>query len=134
LAVGSDGRVHIAWVEIDTFDIVYTRFRPGWTWPSPKVVATAKIPLPPTDPSIGVASDGTVHIVWCEYDTGTNTLLGYRRYEPGTGWTDIEYLSGWDVYDPSLAVGPDGTAHIAWQWVWEDQIAILYRKCLPDTG
>ena len=135
LAIGPDGTVHIAWAErvLDgPFSIVYRKFKPNSVWPPPEVVAITGYDL--INPCLGVASDGTIHIVWNLRYASMEVGIPYRRYEPGTGWTGIEHFPGVVSKNPSLAVGPDGTAHVVWQWGWEDDAAILHRSYEPGTG
>ncbi len=152
LRVGPDGTVHIAWRDETNYDgsgtdrdIFYKRFVPGTGWTTTEVVSTES-----TDdsygPSLGVSSDGTVHVAWLDETdyggSGTDRDIFYKRFEPGAGWTLTEVVSTESPNSsnsPSLDVDSDGAVHIA----WEDgtdygssgaDYDIFYRKFVPDTG
>ena len=152
LGVGSDGTVHIAWEDWTNYDsagsdhdIFYKRYVPGSGWTMTEVVSTDS-----TDysgrPSLGVGSDGTVHIAWedrTNYDSaGSDIDIFYKRYVPGSGWTMTEVVSTVSterVTQPSLGVGSDGTVHIAWadKTNWDESGAdydILYKRLEPSSG
>jgi len=136
LTVGDDGKVHITWYDLldDDANIFYRRFEPDSGWTTTEVVSTEGKNAP-IDPSLGVGTDGKVHIAWTDTtDYGgsdDDTDIFYRRYEPNSGWTTTEVVSTESTgrsLRPSLAVGPDGTAHIA----WEDETNLDNSPSFPD--
>jgi hypothetical protein len=148
LAVSSDGTVHIAWEEPTDYggsggdsDIFYKKLTiVGWT--TTEVVSTEST-SDSYNPSLGVGSDGTIHIAWedmTDYGgSGPRPDIFYKKCVPGSGWTVTEVVSIESTsycYAPSLAVGYDGTVHIAWLDLpsLSYDSDILYKKRLPTIG
>ena len=149
LDVGSDGTVHIAWMDHTDYDgadndrdIFYKKFEPGTGWTVTEVVSTESTNNS-WNPSLGVDLNGTVHIAWQDWTdyggSGNDTDIFYKRFEPGTGWTTTEIVSTESIsssWGPSLDVGSDGTAHITWQDYDGASIHrdIVYRSFVPGSG
>jgi len=152
LAVGSDGKVHITWMDYTDYDgagtdqdIFYRSFVPGYGWTVTEVVSTQSGDSSEFA-SLGVGPDGKVHIAWQDYTdyygAGTDSDIFYKRFEPGSGWTLTEVVSTEstdDSYNPILAVDPDGKVHIAWQDETDYYGAgtdsdIFYKRFEPGSG
>ena len=152
LAVGLDGKVHIAWDDSSGYggsgsgwDIFYKRYEVGVGWTSTEVVSTES-DEDSWFPSLAVGSDGKVHIAWDDYTdyggSGADRDIFYKRYEVGVGWTSTEVVStestSWS-FCPSLAVDSSENIHIA----WEDKTNyagsgtdtdIFYKRYETDAG
>jgi hypothetical protein len=124
LAIGSDGKVHIAWEDWTDYggsgtdrDIFYKRWVAGKGWSGAQVVSTESTGLS-RYPSLDVGSDGTVHIAWTDNSTygssGYDFNIIYKQRTSTNGWTPAEVVSTKSTSVssyPSLAVGSDGSPH-----------------------
>jgi hypothetical protein len=154
LGVGPDGTVHIAWSDRTDYngagtdnDIFYRSFVPGSGWTTTEVVSTESTDGS-GDASLGVGSDGSVHIAWFNethyFDDPTpspHVAIFCRSFVPGSGWTATELVSTESTRDslfPSLGVGPDGSVHIAWYDGTDydgagTDLDIFYKKCIAPA-
>ena len=121
LAVQSDGTLHVVWPDSrDGGRALWTRVRnAAGTWS-----AESRLTRPADgadDPSMDVAEDGTLHLVW---DDGRVSLLNrevfHRQRAPGAAWdttgagdTRISNATGASVRPSVLAA--DGTVLVTWR-------------------
>jgi hypothetical protein len=133
IAVGPDGTVHMVWIDRSgthnsgsDWDVFYRAYVPslGWTdlgWSATRLISTTSTG-DSFYPDVAVDSAGSVHIVWDDYTdyqgSGTDSDIFYRRYDRGSGWSDVEVIS-YGTTDsilsyPSIGVDPDGNAHVVW--------------------
>ena len=88
-------------------------------------------------------STGRIHVIWYVMNSGLGTYrfqVYYKRFNPGTGWTQDTMLSG-DLYAdsthnkyPAIAVDSSGLVIAAWgSDTSENADAFIYYKtCLPE--
>ena len=117
-AVGCDGTVHVVWTDQTTREMKYSARPYGGAWTSPAVVATyaGTTLFSDGDIAVAVASDGTVHIVYC-YDSSGHSEIHHRSLPPGGSWSaavDISQTPGTRSEFPHVAGTPDGVAHAIW--------------------
>jgi len=128
--------------------VIYREFN-GIAWSDPVQLTD----VPSGDrmvPSIDMAEDGTLHVVWWdtrEYPSGnTNGKIYYREWD-GSSWLPEELISNPDAnaMRPSIAVDDSGNVHVAWinrmdvydqisyrektAYGWEDEIEITSGHC-----
>jgi len=129
LAVGSDGSVHVVWMDPtdlgcgDDWDILY-KYKPHWTnvWSATEVVSTESTGHSGF-PSLAVDKHN-VHVAWADttdLGCGDDRDIFYKKKiigTPPTWWSATEVVStesNGDCLYPSLDVSwPTGTVHIAW--------------------
>jgi len=147
LACEEDGSIHLVWekrISAHTMyqhdDIYYKVFPAGGSWTEEELIKERA-----GEPSLGVSSDGTLHLGWREqkksylYDwdnSGEDYDVYYSFKEKGDVWRKAELVSlesdpDGDLWigshEPSLAVEPNGTVHIAWDDVFN------FDGCGSDT-
>ena len=147
LGVGSDGTVHVAWMDWTSYggsggdiDIFYKKFVPGSGWTATEVVSTESVD-DSRGPCLAVHSDGSIHIAWFDETDyggcGTDNDIFYKKYVPGSGWSATDVVSTestWSSGSPSLAVGFDGIVHIAWEEYVNSHPDIFHKKFVPGSG
>ncbi|HPP62002.1 MAG TPA: phospholipase D-like domain-containing protein [Anaerolineales bacterium] len=88
-----------------------------------------------TKPGIAVDSNGGIHVVWTEIDSGGVTEI-YYKYRDGTGsWSTLINVSNSNTFDSNNAqviADSNGKAHIVWEeqdddYAWDAEI--LYSQC-----
>jgi hypothetical protein len=92
-------------------------------WTITEVVSTES-DLHSDNPSLGVDSDGTVHVIWydkTDYNGSGSGIKLFYKYKPKSGsWSDTEVIGPVgtstfsDEITPSLAIDGDDTVHVAW--------------------
>ncbi len=110
----TNGQTHHS--TIDSFD----RF--SWKWNPSPIIVSREGTMGAYNPSIATDSDGTVHIVWDDWenytDAGTDRDIIYRRWNAeSTDWDPIEIIStegSENSYAPAIAVDTTGNIHIVW--------------------
>jgi phosphatidylserine/phosphatidylglycerophosphate/cardiolipin synthase-like enzyme len=107
----------------------------GWSTPLNISVTDANS----TKPSIAVDSNGGIHVVWTEIDSGGVAEI-YYKHRDGTGnWStpiNVSNSSTFDSNDAQVAADGNGTAHIIWEeqdddYGWDAEI--LYSQCLEGV-
>ena len=137
IAVDNTGTVHIAWWEGDSRVgyIWYAKKLLGGNWIEPEWISTQTTKA--YRPSLGVETDGTVHIVWDDYPmfgNNFNSDIYYRQKSQDGNWSATELFSNSSLPSlfPSLTIGTNGTVHVAWQDFGEHEpgtfLQIFYRK------
>jgi hypothetical protein len=92
---------------------------------------------------VAVDPEGRIHVIWYVMNSGLGTYrfqVYYKRFNPGTGWTQDTMLSA-DLYAdsthnkyPAITVVPSGRVIAAWgNDTSEDADAFIYYKtCVPE--
>ena len=123
LGVGPDGTVHIAWTDYTDYggagtdgDIFYKRLEQGTGWITTEVISREST-SDSSYPSLGVGSDGTVHIAWEEQTKiiSFDEDIYYKRLELDIGApiTVDDYDDQWHNADFTItltATDNDGVA------------------------
>jgi hypothetical protein len=119
LAVGSDGRVHVAWEEMrdGDWDIYYAHLESGGSFSAPIQDSDDATGTDQTRPAIAVERDGTVHLAWQDSRAG-NWDIYYARSTDGAASFEAnlrvnEETRGQQV-DPAIGVDGQGRVHVAW--------------------
>jgi len=100
---------------------------PGWGWTEPLNVSQADSQsgllsgVPSRAPAIGVAPDGTVHVVWEE---GSHI---YHRYWDRTDWSTPTRVATGER--PSVVVDRWGEVHVAFANEFGGNMEIYYVRC-----
>lgn len=123
LAIGPDGRPHVAWFLFagGRLSIVYTHRGAEWA-----TTTTLSDPLASAfDASLAVTSEGRVFATWTEqYTNATRAIVA--RYRDGGDWSPPAFLAWFSTPGghPALAVDGENRAFVFW-----DQLdkAIRYR-------
>ncbi len=132
LAVGSDGILHLAWQSADTDtgldDIWHTQFS-GGSWSLPENISATPNEAS-TAPSLAVAPDNTVHIVWQEA-LGPNTAIYYVSGQLGD-WAQADDVSGTleSAKFPALGINSAGNGFL----LWDEGSDIMGRELSTATG
>jgi len=92
---------------------------------------------------VAVDSGGRIHVIWYVMNSGLGTYrfqVYYKRFNPGTGWTQDTMLSA-DLYAdsthnkyPAIAVDSSGRVIAVWGNDTSDaaDAFIYYKTCLPE--
>ena len=119
LAVGRDGTVYLAWQDNRNgdWDVYSARLANGSDTFGPNQRVNVETRGPQVDPAIGVDSQGRVHVVWADDQSGTRRV--YYAHSEGETFSRGRVVGSGLMADlsdevPSLAVGPDDTVHVAW--------------------
>jgi hypothetical protein len=92
---------------------------------------------------VAVDSGGRIHVIWYVMNSGLGTYrfqVYYKRFNPGTGWTQDTMLSA-DLYAdsthnkyPAIAVDSSGRVIAVWANDTSDAADgfIYYKTCLPE--
>ncbi len=125
--VHPDGTVLLVWWSYFTNDVWFDRsFDGGASWGTDIRVNDIPgsaggydgsdwiLPLP----SMAVASNGAVYVVWPDYRGGNHDIMFSRSMDRGTTWSPTVRLNDdsttADQWMPDLAVDPFGGVHVAW--------------------
>ena len=129
IAIDSHGNIHLAWQELTNYDgsgsdrdIFYKQWNyTTETWSLTEAVSTEST-ASSEDPSIGVDSEGNVHIAWVDYtdysSSGTDRDIFYKRLETTGSWITTQVVSSGlsgEAENPSLAVDTSDNVHVAWE-------------------
>jgi hypothetical protein len=89
-----------------------------------------------SEPRAVVSSDGTLHTVWRETNTGVHRLRYQRRTPEGFPNPPDEVLAvhGSTIENHSLAVDPEDGLHVAYQRQFDDLFRASYQRGLPQDG
>ncbi|HVP58620.1 MAG TPA: FlgD immunoglobulin-like domain containing protein [bacterium] len=117
IAVGPNGSVHVCWRdkrysdEDGSYEIFYKRYE-GAAWGPDQRLTQA--PGTSDNPSIAVAPDGVIHVVWADWRWGNAEI--YHSYCDERGWTlNGRLTKAPDRSDlPSVACDAEGNAHVVW--------------------
>ncbi|KON27466.1 hypothetical protein AC481_04865 [miscellaneous Crenarchaeota group archaeon SMTZ-80] len=128
LAVEIDGTVHIVWAENssygdsgDDYDIFYKMKTIDGYWTTTELVSVESI-NDSLYPSVAVDNEGTIHVVWDEFDYEGNTddtEIYYKMKPSGGNWKDYptEVVSSESTNltaVPVIDVDDSGAVHVAW--------------------
>jgi hypothetical protein len=131
LAVGSDGILHLAWQspDMDTgLDEIWHMQFSGGSWSLPENISASPDEAS-TAPSLAVAPDNTVHIVWQEA-LASNTAIYHALGQLGA-WTQAEDVSGTleSARFPALGIGSAGNGFLLW-----DEGSVIMGRELYAAG
>jgi len=132
LAVDSDGILHLAWQSPDADtgldEIWYMQFD-GISWSLPENISATPEEAS-TAPSIAIAPDNTVHIVWQEA-LASNTAIYYSSGQLGA-WSQAADVSGTleSAKFPALGINSDGRGFL----LWDEGSSIMGRELYAPTN
>jgi len=132
LAIDSNGILHVAWQSPNTDtgldEIWYMQFD-GDAWSLPENISTTPEEAS-TAPSIAIAPDNTVHIVWQEA-LASNTAIYHLSGQLGV-WTQAEDVSGTleSAKFPALGINSDGRGFL----LWDEGSSIMGRALYAPTN
>ena len=132
LAIGSDGILHLAWQSPDEDtglnEIWHAQFS-GGSWSLPENISATPDETS-TAPSLAVAPDNTVHIVWQE-SLGFNTAIYYASGQLGA-WTQADDVSGTlqSAKFPALGISSAGSGFL----LWDEGSSIMGRELYAAAG
>ena len=119
LAVGQDGRIHIAWEESQNgyWDIYYAYSADGKTFSS---AVRVNDDIPQTDqvrPALAVGGDAKVYLAWQDNRHGNWDIYSARSTNNGDTFeqdmlVNIETLG--QQADPAIGIDSQGRVHIVW--------------------
>ncbi len=132
LAIGSDGILHLAWQSPDAdtgLDEIWHMKFSGGSWSLPENISATPNETS-TGPSLAVAPDNTVHIVWQEA-LGSNTAIYYSSGQLGD-WTQANDVSGTlqSAKFPALGINAAGNGFL----LWDEGSVIMGRELYAATG
>jgi len=117
LALGPDGRVHIAWFRQNRQgtlnEVAYLRLSGATT----EEIRTVSRPgIDAIDPSLVVDGAGTVHVAYAVLEGGESRIEVVER-PPGGTWSAPVFASpaGLGALHPSLAIDRGGSLRLAWE-------------------
>jgi hypothetical protein len=128
VAIGSNGTIHVAWSDETDYlgsgidgDIFYKYKPAGGNWSTTEVISTESTGHS-IRPSLVVASNGTLHVVWEDITNylgaGTDLDIFYKYKPAGGAWSTTSVVSTEStgtVYDPSLFIDDtNDTLHLTW--------------------
>src|SRR5512137_691929 len=98
-----------------------------------------------TQKSIALGRDGRIHVVWTveDYFLPVPFQVFYKRYNPGTGWTEDTCISADEMAlghfsrYPSATVDTSGRVHVVWMIGDSASVrnCVVYKRCTPEgTG
>jgi len=129
------GTIHVVWEEAPEREwkwsqrrqIYYIYKTPAGEWSEPYgLTDSTKMSI---DVQMGIDLFGNVHLVWEEFEWGSDSLVHnsriYYRMRSSSGeWSDIEVISGEGAEQPRIAIDPSGTVHV----VWLQGMGLKYRS------
>lgn len=106
----------LAWTDNDSQDVFTIYQKTG----ASIVAAVPSINQPVPRPSMALASDGTLHLVFAEWRSLNNRVsdVRYTRRPVGGDWlaaTVIFASPQLGSMDPRIAIGPSGVLHVVWR-------------------
>ncbi len=132
LAIGYDGILHLAWQSPDADtglnEIWHTQLS-GGSWSLPENISATPDETS-TVPSLAVAPDNTVHIVWQEA-LGFNTAIYHVSGKPGD-WAQADDVSGTleSAKFPALDISSAGSGFL----LWDEGSVIMGRELYAATS
>ena len=119
IVVGRDGTVYLAWQDSrgGDWDIYYARSADGGASFSENVRVNDETRSQQVDPTIGVDSQGRVHVIWTDDQSGARTI--YYAGSEGEGFLRGRIVGSGLMSDlsselSSLTVGLDDDVHVGW--------------------
>jgi hypothetical protein len=147
VAAGASGTAHAIWLREGTGPtnlIVETASRTAdGVWSAPVALSATGATQNARNPSIAVASDGSVHALWEAYDTGdTVWVTTYRSRAAGAAWNigvAPDFLNWPNPNDDAglsrLGVSADGTAFAIWAQDFGSQGSVrVWARTRPAGG
>jgi Bacterial Ig-like domain (group 2) len=93
VAMNDQGNAVVVWRTSYDKTIRASRFVVGASWQTPETLYTG---VPPGDPTVlrpHIASDGRLLAAWVTADVSGPFKVGLRRYVPGNGWENAQWLA-----------------------------------------
>lgn len=143
-AVDREGTLHVAY-ENDKA-IFYRQRTPDGTWTAPlDISGNAE---QDRTPSIAVAPDGTVHVIFYRWQSSSRRTLMYTSAPPGGtlfktpealrvmsgATTGLERPFAWPPFAPSIAVDPSGACHITFTSIFGANTDVGQILYMTDVG
>jgi hypothetical protein len=128
LVFDAKGRLWVIWAQQDLFEAdfdLYGRSFADGRWGHLERLAAG--PGGDLDQAVARGPDGTLHLVWQSFRTGTSDIL-YTTFN-GEGWSAPIRVSPSDGNDwaPAVAVDSNGTAWVAWDSYDRGSYDVLLR-------
>ncbi len=125
IAVDANNTIHVAWSEGSLYynHAIYYTYRPaGMEWVARERVSQPTYGTVEVEdshpPTIVVATDGKVHIVWTQYSSSSTFGVYHRVYQNGAPISTPFKISPDDLKpqsnSPDLAAGPHGEVNVVW--------------------
>jgi hypothetical protein len=143
IAIGSDGTVHVVWVDETDYnnagtdrDIFYSFRTASGVWQPPILVSEGSTDMS-YNPCIALDGDNYVFVAWEDWtadfkNSGPDKDIFYRN-KRSNGWNDIELVSpsaplGRNSVTPAIAVCSSDKPHIVWREVSPTYNRVYYSK------
>jgi hypothetical protein len=115
----SAGRLHLASANESFWPYYQTSADHGATWSAPvSIAAPSKEISAVLDFNLAVSDDGTIHVVWDEYQLPDGWppigVFYSQSTDGGETWLNPVELAGEGYDDVNIVVGDDDTIHVAW--------------------
>jgi hypothetical protein len=156
VVVGSDGRIHVTWIDFDRGVLRYTwSDNEGDSWGGPMDVCdvdpmdyesnngtyrTPSLPSMKVDTS-GSGTDGRVYVTWSDDSEGDPNVYMVISPDNGDTWEDPFRVngedSGNDQFFPTLAISPNGEVVVTYYDKREDPyntMLDMYMSASTDGG
>jgi hypothetical protein len=126
IAVDNTGKIFVAWEDHKNGhgDIYFANSTDlGSTWSDPNVIINDDVTIEDqTTPSLGIDSNGMLHVVWADVRAGSGDadIYSSNSTDEGATWSPNKKINTdgatlMPQSDPVLCVGLDGTVYVAWQ-------------------
>ena len=138
LAVGPNGRVHIAWEDRrnGNWDIYYAHSDDGETFSPPVRVNDDATDRDQARPALAVGRDGSVHLAWQDSRNGDWDIYHARSTDGGASFganVRVNDETRGQQEDPVIGVDSQGRVHVAWADERSGAWAIHYARSEGDS-
>lgn len=116
------GALDLAYPAWQSAGVVFERsIDGGHTWSFPTTVSPAQKGSSADFTRLAVGPDGTIHVVWTEYQLPNgwppSGLFYARSLDHGGTWSDPVEVAGPGFNQANVIAGPNGLVHVAWNGV-----------------
>ncbi len=137
IAVDPSGVVTAVWQQVNGLvDTIYgARYTADNGWIDPVELANSKEGNSEY-PSLAAAVDGSVFVVWNQYDSQRSNVWA-NRFVVGEGWQQASLLeteNSGGAYSPAIGVDAQGRALVTWFQSDGERYNVWTNRYLPDTG
>jgi hypothetical protein len=128
IAIDSNDHIHLVWDDNSSgyYEIYYKKSTDGGAnWTFKRLTWNFAYSY---DPAIAIDSNGHIHLVWYDYDSGNKDVSYKKSTDGGATWTTKRLTWNSGSWYPAIAVGSNNHIHVVWNDSTPGNEEIYYKK------